>query len=86
MGDYLVPETLARVAKLGPLAADAGLSIAQLALAWCLRRPEVAGVVVGATRLEQLEENVRASGVELDPELVRRIDELFPVPPAGSKA
>jgi aryl-alcohol dehydrogenase-like predicted oxidoreductase len=50
-----------------------------VALAFCLRRPEVAAVITGATRVAQLEENAAASGLELGPALVRRLERLFPV-------
>ena len=49
--------------------------MAQLALAWVLRRPEVASAIVGASRPEQVEENAAASGIELDEETLRAIDE-----------
>jgi voltage-dependent potassium channel beta subunit len=79
MQDFLAPELLARVDRLRPLAAELGLSLAQLALAWCLRRPSVASVIVGATRVAQIEENVRAAGVRLPPEAMAHVDELFPL-------
>jgi len=66
--------TLAAVQRLRPIAADLGLSLAQLALAWVLRRPEVASAIIGATRPEQVEENARASGVALEPWVLQRID------------
>jgi aryl-alcohol dehydrogenase-like predicted oxidoreductase len=80
MRAYLEPATLARVDALRPLAAELGLSRAQLGLAWCLRSPAVASVIVGATRAEQLEENTKASGVELPAEIVARIDAIAPAP------
>jgi voltage-dependent potassium channel beta subunit len=78
MRAYLEPETLARVDRLQPLAAELGISLAQLALAWCLRKRNVASVIVGATRGAQLEENVKAAGVELPAELLTRIDAIAP--------
>jgi aryl-alcohol dehydrogenase-like predicted oxidoreductase len=66
------------VDALRPLAAELGLSLAQLGLAWCLRSPGVASVIVGATRAEQLEENAKASGIELPAEIVARIDAIAP--------
>ena len=78
MRAYLEPETLARVDRLQPLAGELGISLAQLALAWCLRKPNVASVIVGATRAAQLEENVKAAGVELPAELLARIDAIAP--------
>ncbi len=78
MQPLLQPEVLDRVEKLRPLAARAGQTLAELALAWCLRRENVASVIVGATREEQLEENVRASGVRLPADVLDAIDALFP--------
>jgi aryl-alcohol dehydrogenase-like predicted oxidoreductase len=69
---------LARVEQLRPLAADLGLSMSQLALAWCLRQTNVASAIVGATTPAQIEENAKASGVELPSEALAKIDELFP--------
>jgi voltage-dependent potassium channel beta subunit len=73
---YLEPEVLARVDRLHPIADELGISLAQLALAWCLREPGVASVIVGATRIAQLEENAKASGVRLPAELCARIDAI----------
>jgi aryl-alcohol dehydrogenase-like predicted oxidoreductase len=70
----LDPATLAGVQRLRPIAAELGLSLAQLALAWVLRRPEVSSAIIGASRPEQVEENARASGVVLDPAILERID------------
>jgi aryl-alcohol dehydrogenase-like predicted oxidoreductase len=82
MGAYLDPPVLASVDALRPLAKELGVSLAQLALAWCLRHPGVASVIVGATRVEQLEENVRAAGVEIPAEMLARIDAIAPPPRA----
>ena len=57
-------------------ARDHGLPPARLALAWVLRRPEISGVITGATRVEQLEENVTASGAAIPPDLWERVDRL----------
>ncbi|HXK22976.1 MAG TPA: aldo/keto reductase family protein [Myxococcota bacterium] len=78
MSDFLAPAELARVESLRPLADAQGLTMAQLALAWCLREPGVASAIVGATRKQQLEENVKASGVRLPEETLAKIDQLFP--------
>lgn len=80
MGRGLDTDILDRVDRLAPMADDLGISLAELALAWCLREPNVASVIIGATRMEQLEENVRAVGVELPEDVVRAIDDLFPAP------
>jgi aryl-alcohol dehydrogenase-like predicted oxidoreductase len=83
MERHLTAETLARVDRFVALAREAGLSPARLALAWCLSRPSVAAVVVGATRPEQVAENAAASGTRLDDALLARLDALFPGPSAG---
>jgi voltage-dependent potassium channel beta subunit len=79
MQDLLATELVARVDRLRPQAAELGLSLAQLALAWCLRRANVASVIVGATRVAQIEENVRAAGVRMPAEVEAHVDELFPL-------
>jgi aryl-alcohol dehydrogenase-like predicted oxidoreductase len=66
--------TLASVQRLRPIAAELSLTMAQLALAWVLRRPEVSCAIIGATRPEQVEDNCKASGVVLSPEVLQRID------------
>jgi aryl-alcohol dehydrogenase-like predicted oxidoreductase len=70
-------DVLEAVQLLRPLAEQAGLSMAQLGLAWVLQNPDVSSAIVGATRPEQLEDNVKASGVTLDAELMKRIDEVL---------
>ncbi|HTP17925.1 MAG TPA: aldo/keto reductase family protein [Streptosporangiaceae bacterium] len=70
-------DLLSRVQQLRPLAQEAGLSLAQLAIAWTLQNPNVAAAITGATRPEQVRENVGASGVHLDAELLRLIDNIL---------
>jgi aryl-alcohol dehydrogenase-like predicted oxidoreductase len=74
---YMDDDVLAAVARLEPVAADAGITMAQLALAWVLRRDEVASAIVGASRPEQVDQNVAASGVELSPDTLAAIDEAL---------
>lgn len=75
---YLENEKLLKkVQKLVPMAESLGISMAQLALAWCLRRPEVSSVIVGATKVKQIEDNAAASGVELPEKVIARIEKLF---------
>jgi aryl-alcohol dehydrogenase-like predicted oxidoreductase len=74
---FLTDEILSRVAELRPVAEQAGLSMAQLAIAWVLQNPGVSAAIVGATRPEQVRENVKASGVRLDGEVMRRIDDVL---------
>ena len=69
--------TLEAVERLGPIADEAGLSIAELALAWVLRRPELASAIVGASRPEQVHANAKASGIELTPDILEAIDEAL---------
>jgi aryl-alcohol dehydrogenase-like predicted oxidoreductase len=69
-------ETLEAVQRLRPVAAEAGLSLAQFALAWVLREPNVASAIVGASRPEQLAENAAASGAEVDPALFARAEAI----------
>jgi aryl-alcohol dehydrogenase-like predicted oxidoreductase len=77
ISDYLRDDVLSRVAQLPPVAEQAGLSMPQLAIAWTLRNPNVAAAIIGATRPEQVRENVKASGVVLDQEVIRRVDEIL---------
>lgn len=78
MQPLLESGVLEKVERLRPLAAEAGVSLPSLALAFCLRRESVASVIVGATRLEQLEENVTASGVKLPADVLAAVETLFP--------
>lgn len=78
MQPLLDPSVLERVDALRPIAAAAGMSLARLSLAFCLQRESVASVIVGATRIEQLEENASTSGDRLPPDVTAAIDELFP--------
>jgi len=74
MDRVLTPPVLEAVVRLQAVAADAGLSMAQLALSWVLRQPNVACAIVGATRPGQLDDNVGASGVRLSDDTLRAID------------
>jgi aryl-alcohol dehydrogenase-like predicted oxidoreductase len=74
---FLRDEVLERVQKLEPLAAQAGLSLAQLAVAWVLQNPNVASAIIGASRPEQVHENVKAAGVKLDADLLAAIDDTL---------
>ncbi|WP_193071824.1 aldo/keto reductase family protein [Brevibacterium sp. FME37] len=76
-GRYLDDDTLTTVAKLEPIAADLGLTMAQLAIAWVLANDNVATALVGASRPEQVESNVAAAGVKLDAEVLTRIDDAL---------
>ena len=73
----LTDEVLTRVQGLKPIADDCGLSTAQLAVAWVLQNPNVSAAIIGASRPEQVVENVKASGVRLEPAVLARIDEAL---------
>jgi voltage-dependent potassium channel beta subunit len=73
-------DLLARVERLAPVAADAGCTMAQLALAWCLRRKELSSVITGASRASQVEDNVKAAEVRLSDDLLARIDDALTTP------
>jgi aryl-alcohol dehydrogenase-like predicted oxidoreductase len=74
MGRYLDEDVLEAVGGFVEVADRAGLSPAQLAIAWCLRRPEVSSAIVGATKPQHIEENVAAADLELDPEVFIDVD------------
>ncbi|MEV7619594.1 aldo/keto reductase family protein [Microbacterium sp. NPDC089321] len=73
----LQDDILEAVQKLKPIAADAGLTMPQLAIAWVLQNPNVAAALVGASRPEQLAETVKASGVRLGADVMTAIDEAL---------
>ncbi|HLL54339.1 MAG TPA: aldo/keto reductase, partial [Myxococcaceae bacterium] len=77
MRRFMTDEVLSRVQALKPLAEQAGLSLAQLAVAWVLQNPNVSSAIIGASRPEQVKENVKAAGRELDLGLMQRIDEVI---------
>ncbi|PPK64224.1 aldo/keto reductase family protein [Actinokineospora auranticolor] len=74
---WLRDDVLTAVQRLKPLAEEAGLSLAQLAVAWVLQNPNVASAIIGATRPEQVEENAKAAGVKLDDDLLKAVDEAL---------
>jgi aryl-alcohol dehydrogenase-like predicted oxidoreductase len=74
---FLTDEVLGTVQKLVPIAQQAGLSPAQLAVAWVLQNPNVSSAIIGATRPDQVRENAKAAGVRLDPGLLKAIDEVL---------
>ncbi|WP_214110582.1 aldo/keto reductase family protein [Acrocarpospora catenulata] len=70
-------DVLRAVQELKPVAADLGLSMAQLAVAWVLQNPNVSSAIIGATRPEQVRDNVKAAGVKLDVETMKRVDAIL---------
>ena len=81
-GDRFMPQLLAEpvleaVQGLRPIADDLGLSMAQLALAWVLTQPGMSAAIIGATRPEQVVDNVKAAGMRLEADVLARIDEVL---------
>ncbi|WP_422658679.1 aldo/keto reductase family protein [Paenibacillus sp. EC2-1] len=70
-------ERIHQVQALGRIADEHGISVGQLALAWILRQSNVASALVGASRPEQVEENVKASGIKLSPDTLTAIEEIL---------
>ncbi|WP_131742621.1 aldo/keto reductase family protein [Actinomadura roseirufa] len=74
---YLDDDLLTRVQNLRPVAEELGLSMAQLAVAWTLQNPNVSAAIVGASRPEQVADNVKAAGVKLEADVLKRIDDVL---------
>jgi aryl-alcohol dehydrogenase-like predicted oxidoreductase len=74
---WLDDDILRRVQQLVPIADSLGLSMAQLAVAWVLQNDNVASAIVGASRPEQVVDNVKAAGVKLEAEVLKQIDEIL---------
>ena len=74
---WLADDILTRVQDLAPIAAELDLSLAQLAVAWVLQNENVASAIIGASRPEQVAENVKASDVVIPAELLAKIDEVL---------
>ncbi|MGC4942184.1 aldo/keto reductase family protein [Kribbella sp. DT2] len=74
---WLKDDVLNRVQELQPIAEEAGLSLSQLAIAWVLQNRNVSSAIIGASRPEQVTENVKAAGVKLEDAQLKRIDEAL---------
>jgi aryl-alcohol dehydrogenase-like predicted oxidoreductase len=74
---WMNDDVLGRVQQLRPVADQAGLSLAQLAVAWVLQNDNVSAAIIGASRPEQVTENAKAAGVQLDVDTLKRIDEIL---------
>jgi voltage-dependent potassium channel beta subunit len=82
MEDYFTQPVLDAVQRLKPLAERAHCTLAQLAVAWCLRQDVVSSVIVGATRPEQVDDNVAAADLDVDPAVFAEMDDILaPVAP-----
>ncbi len=77
MGKYLTEESLRKAERLTAVAKELGMSMAQMALAWCLRFENVASVICGATKVEQVADNAAASGKKLPAEALTKIDAIL---------
>jgi len=75
--DLISSGVMAKVDALEDLAGELGIAFAEMALAWILRQPNVASALVGASRPEQIEANVKAVEVELSPEILEKIEEIL---------
>lgn len=75
-------KTLAQVQALEPIAQELGCTLSQLGLAWCLKNPFVSSVITGASRVQQVHENMKASEVapKITPEILERIDKILEIP------
>jgi aryl-alcohol dehydrogenase-like predicted oxidoreductase len=74
---WLRDDVLERVQRLRPIADQAGLTMAQLAVAWVLHNPNVAAAIVGASRPEQVTESAKAAGVKLSEDVIEAIDKVL---------
>ncbi|MFM7950335.1 MAG: aldo/keto reductase family protein [Acidimicrobiaceae bacterium] len=74
---WMNDDVLTRVQKLKPIAEKAGITMAQMSIAWTLQNKNVASAIVGATRPEQLDDNVKAAGVVLDADTLKAIDKVL---------
>ena len=82
MEDYFTQPILDAVQQVRPLAKRAGCSMAQLALTWCLRQPAVSSVIVGATKVQHVDDNAAAGDLEIDPQIFVEMDRMLqPVAP-----
>jgi 1-deoxyxylulose-5-phosphate synthase len=77
IGRLMEPALLDAVQQLKPLADEAGCSMAQFALAWVLREPNIASAIVGASRPEQVSDNAKASGLKVDPALFEKAEAII---------
>ncbi len=77
IGRLMADDTLTAVQKLRPIAAEAGCTMAQFAIAWVLREPGVTSAIIGATRPEQVSDNAAASGLKIDPALFAKAEAVL---------
>jgi aryl-alcohol dehydrogenase-like predicted oxidoreductase len=81
---YWTDENRQKCQEFVQMACEMGTAPSALALAWCLRRPEVTSTIIGATKVAQIEENVNAADLTIPEEVLKRLEALFPPPPGGT--
>ena len=79
---YWTEENKQKSQELLGIAQEMGVSAAELAIAWCLKNPSVTSVILGATRVEQVEQNLKAVGLDLPEDIIARVEGLFAPPEA----
>ena len=80
---YMTEQNKAKSQELVEIASDLGATAAVLALAWCLRRPEVTSTIIGATRVSQIQENAKAADLEIPADVLAKLEEMYPMPEFG---
>jgi len=75
---YWTEENKKKAQELVKLAAEMGVTAPQLAIAWCLRRPEVTSVILGATRVDQIKENLRAVEIDISGDVLAKLEAIYP--------
>ncbi len=78
MGPWFSEDGLEKVRRLKEIASEAGMTLTEMALAWCLHQPQVSSAIIGATRIEHVEENARAGDIELPEDVLASIDAIAP--------
>lgn len=76
--EYMTDANFEAVERLRPIAREVGSTMAQLALAWCLHQPGITSVIAGATKVEQVQDNVKAADLKLSPAILKRIEAAIP--------
>jgi len=77
MGPWFSEDGLQKVGRLKGIADDAGITLSEMALAWCLRLPDITSAIIGATKISHVEENARASDIVLAGDVLEAIDEAL---------
>lgn len=77
MDEYLTDENLDKVAKLKEIADNIGISMVQMSLAWILNKKEITSVIIGASRAEQIDENVKVADINLDDSIMKQISKIL---------